>query len=258
VDPAASAGAAGLSESLVSVIPEERRWTIQDAERLLMSLNGVLSARVVARPGGVIDEIHLLTTDEIKPKQTVRNVESALLSWFDLSVDHRKISVAQTDQGRPVLVAAELSESPEVAVAPRRTSVQERLLFAGHRLESERANQVRHKVDVEWDDEIFTGEAVSADVPRPKVEAVAAATLKAVELAAQSRITDHRRGITLALDGVKLVDAFDRTYVMVAVHAICGRHITSLSGATPVTASPDRAAIMATLQATDRWVRGQV
>lgn len=243
----------------MSVSPEERRWTIEDAERLLTSLNGVLSARVVARPGGVIDEIHLLTTDEIKPKQTVRNVESALLSWFDLTVDHRKISVAQTDQRRPVLVTQDPIETlPVTEPVRRRTTAEQRLLFVAHRLESERANQVRHKVDVEWHDEVFTGEAVAADVPRTKVEAVAAATLKAVEQAAQSRVTDERRGITLALDGVKLVDAFDRTYVMVAVHAISGRHITSLCGTTPVTASPDRAAILATLQATDRWVRGQV
>jgi hypothetical protein len=56
---------------------------------------------------------------------------------------------------------------------------------------------------------------------------------------------------------VKLVEAFDRSFVLVAVHAISGRHITALSGATQVSRSPDRAAIMATLQATDRWVRGQ-
>jgi hypothetical protein len=240
----------------VTVRPEERgHWTIQDAERLLMSLNGVLSARVVARPGGAIDEIHLLTTDDIRPKQTVRNVESALLSYFDLSVDHRKISVAQTDR-RPTVAPVE--DAPLHIVQPPEAAQPEgRLLFVAHRIESERANQIRHKVDIEWNDELFTGEAVGADVPKAKLEAVSAATLQALELAAQSRFEDDRRSITLALDGTKLVDAFDRTFVLVAVHAINGRHITALSGATPVTGSPDRAAIMATLQATDRWVRGQ-
>lgn len=240
----------------MTVRPEERgRWTIQDAERLLMSLNGVLSARVVARPGGAIDEIHLLTTDDIKPKQTVRNVESALLSYFDLSVDHRKISVAQTDR-RPVV--APVDEQPLQIGQPSEAARSEgRLLFVAHRIESERANQIRHKVDIEWNEELFTGEAVGADVPKAKLEAVSAATLQALELVAQSRIEDERRSITLALDGTKLVDAFDRTFVLVAVHAINGRHITALSGATPVTGSHDRAAIMATLQATDRWVRGQ-
>lgn len=223
-----------------------------------MSLNGVLSARVVARPGGVIDEIHLLTTDEVKPKQTVRNVESALLSYFDLAVDHRKISVAQTDERRP----ASLETSPELPLqilpGAEPAPSEHRLLFYNHRMESERSNQIRHRVDIEWSGELFTGEAIGADVPRAKLEAVSAATLQAIELAAHSQIEDERRRVTLALDGVKIVDAFDRTFAMVAVHAICGRHITTLSGAIPVTGSPDRAAIMATLQATDRWIRGQV
>lgn len=245
-------------ESHLTVRPEERaRWTIQEAERLLMSLNGVLSARVVARPGGAIEEIHLLTTDEVRPKQTVRNVESALLSYFDLSVDHRKISVAQTDERRPA--ALDLEDRPiQILPLPELGPGERRLLFVNHRMESERANQLRHRVDIEWDGDVFTGEGIAADVLRAKMEAVSAATLQAVELAAQSRIEDERRSITLALDGVKLVEAFDRSFVLVAVHAISGRHITALSGATQVSRSPDRAAIMATLQATDRWVRGQV
>ena len=79
---------------------DEVDWTIQEAERLLLSLKSVVSARVVTRPGGEVEEIHLLTTDEVRAKQTVRNVESALLAHLDLEVDHRKISVAQT-KGRP-------------------------------------------------------------------------------------------------------------------------------------------------------------
>ena len=222
----------------MTVRSEERgRWSIEDAERLLMSLNGVLSARVVARPGGAIDEIHLLTTDTVKPKQTVRNVESALLSYFDLSVDHRKISVAQTGRRPPTVETPVIQDSLQILKAPEPRATEGRLLFVSHRIESERAGHIRHRVDVEWGEELFTGEAVGADVPKAKLE---------------------RRHVTLALDGAKLVDAFDHTYVLVAVHAISGRHIQTLSGATPVTGSPDRAAIMATLQATDRWVRGQL
>lgn len=240
----------------MNVRPEERaRWTIQDAERLLMSLRGVLSARIVARPGGAIDEIHLLTTDEVKPKQTVRNVESALLSYFDLAVDHRKISVAQTDEGRPEPADRELPV--QILPVPEPSPSEGRLLFYNHRMETERSSQIRHRVDLEWEGDLFTGEAVGADVARAKLEAISQATLNAVEEIARSQIEDERRAVTLALDGVKIVDAFDRTFVLVAVHAINGRHITALSGATPVMGSPDRAAIMATLQATDRWVRGQ-
>ena len=45
---------------------------------------------------------------------------------------------------------------------------------------------------------------------------------------------------------------------LVAVHAISGRDTTRLAGTTVSNESTDRAAILATLQATDRWVRGHM
>ncbi len=232
---------------------ERAGWSIAEAERLLLSLQGVVSARVIARPGGQIEEIHMLTTADVKPKATVRNVESALLAHLDLSVDHRKISVAQTTHESP----AELPE-PElpVHILPEPPATDSRLLFYSHQVETERSNQVKHRVEIEWRGDRFVGEATAADLPRPKLEAVAGATLRAVETALQNRQEEGRRSVTLSLDGVKVVDAFDRKFVLVAVHALAGRDLTRLAGTTVSDESTDRAAILATLQATDRWVRG--
>ncbi len=229
------------------------KWTIQEAERLLMSLQGVVSARVVARPGGEIDEVHMLTTDEVRPKQTVRNVESALLAQLDLNVDHRKISVAQTTEA----TAAQLSEPvlPMQLVAEP-TASSRRLLFYSHQVETERSNQVKHRVEVEWQGDSYVGEARAADLPRPKLEAVAQATLEAIEKALRAKQGEGRREVTLSLDGVRVIDAFERKFVLVAVHAISGRDVARLAGTTVSDESTDRAAILATLQATDRWVRG--
>jgi len=231
---------------------ERVRWSIQEAERLLLSLPGVVSARVVARPGGDVEEIHLLTTTEVKPKQTVRNVESALLAHLDVSVDHRKISVAQTTEARSSLPEPELP----VRIVPEPQPYESRLLFYGHQMESERSNQVRHKVEIEWRGDRYTGEATAADLPRPKLEAVAAATLRAVEKALQENLEENRPSPTLSLDGVKIIDAFERKFVLVAVHAMAGRNLSRLAGTNVADESMDRAAILATLQATDRWVRG--
>lgn len=234
---------------------EERvRWTIQEAERLLMSLPGVVSARVVARPGGEVEEVHLLTTTDVKPKQTVRNVESALLAHLDLSVDHRKISVAQTSDRRAA--APEPEPPPPVHIMPPPKPHESRLLFYGHQMESERSNQVRHKVEIEWRGERYLGEATAADLPRAKLEAVATATLRAVERALEHNLDGNRPSPTLQLDGVKVIEAFDRRFVLVAVHAMAGRHHLRLAGTNVADESMDRAAILATLQATDRWVRG--
>lgn len=223
-------------------------WTIERAEELLGSLTGVVSVRIVAQPGGDIQEIHLLTTEEVSPKQTVRNVESALLAQLDLAVDHRKISVARTSGG-------EGGDEPSrfLQAVPSRT--EERLLFVGHQTESQRSHSVRMSVAVEWKGERYEGHAEGTDLPRSRLETVADATLRAVEAAMAD---DERGGFTLALDGAKLIDAFERRYVLVAVHAITDREVTPLSGAAGVSDAPDRAVILATLQATDRWVRGRV
>ena len=71
-----------------SVLPIKR------AEELLLSLPGVISARIIAADDGTVSDIHMLTTVEVNPKQTVRNVESALMAHLNMKVDHRKISVA--------------------------------------------------------------------------------------------------------------------------------------------------------------------
>src|SRR5687768_4890687 len=49
-----------------------------DVEQLLSGLAGVISARVVSNANGRLDEIHVLASDRLHPKQIVRNVESAL------------------------------------------------------------------------------------------------------------------------------------------------------------------------------------
>jgi hypothetical protein len=69
---------------------------IARAEELLGTLPGVVSVRIEASPLGDVDAIHVLTSVEIGPKQTVRNIESALLAHLGMRVDHRKISVATT------------------------------------------------------------------------------------------------------------------------------------------------------------------
>ena len=109
----------------------ESEWNIERAEALLNSLRGVLSARVVARPGGVIEEIHLLTEGDVPAKQSVRNVESALLAHFGLKIDHRKVSVAQTDDEQGAAVRA-------LEVSGGRSG-EGRFLFVNHRVETEKA-----------------------------------------------------------------------------------------------------------------------
>ena len=229
-------------------LTEKPEWSIEGAEALLNSLRGVVSARIVARPGGVIEEIHVLTEGGVTAKQTVRNVESALLAHFGLKIDHRKVSVAQTDDEQRAEVKA------VEGLGGR--SKERRFLFSTHRVETERRHRVRILVTVEWGDEQYEGEATGADLPRARLETTAAATLAAIGKAIVAFIGEGE--VALSVDGVKTIEAFDGQFVLVAIHAIHGRSITALAGAAAVEDTADRAVILGTLQAADRWVRGRI
>ncbi|GMR13098.1 MAG: hypothetical protein BMS9Abin29_1297 [Gemmatimonadota bacterium] len=236
--------------------PFDEGWTIERAEELLNSLVGVVSARVVARPGGSVEEIHLLATRDLTPKQIVRNVESALLARFDLEVDHRVISVAQAEVETETAKLETEAAKLEVVRKPEASGSERRILFVGHQVLTERAHRVRAAVTVEWRGKHYTGEATGADLPRARLDTTATATLAAIENGVS--LFSHEDGATLSLDGVRMVEAFDQTFVLVAVHAMHGRQITALAGAAAVDDSPDRAVILGTLQATDRWIRGRI
>lgn len=69
---------------------------LRRAEELILRLAGVVSVRIVPGLAGAIDEVHVLTTDRVHPKHTVRNIESALMAHLGIRVNHKKISVATT------------------------------------------------------------------------------------------------------------------------------------------------------------------
>ncbi|MGE5580361.1 MAG: hypothetical protein ACM3WU_09990 [Bacillota bacterium] len=80
---------------------ERRTVSVKDIESLLTCLPGVQKARVVVNDWGAIEEIHILTGLGRNPKQIVRDVQSALKAQWDITVDRRKVSVAQIQAGMP-------------------------------------------------------------------------------------------------------------------------------------------------------------
>lgn len=92
---------------------------IRRAEELIATLPGVLSVRIVPSDAGAIDEVHVLTTDAVAPKQTVRNIESALIAELGLRVNHRKISIATTlDPSRAADAAPAGAKAPTTVFIP--------------------------------------------------------------------------------------------------------------------------------------------
>ncbi|MEO5824539.1 MAG: hypothetical protein ABIR59_01485 [Gemmatimonadales bacterium] len=213
-------------------------WNVRRAENLLTSLEGVLSARVVTTPLGEVSEIHILAHAGQTPKQVVRNVESALLAHLGLKVDHRKISIAQTADVKPI-------ETLDLG-AVRDRAAQRMVLFDDLSMATgPRNRRVTATVALTSEGRIESASEEGPDTARNRMDVAARATVAVLE-----RLLD-RGG--LALEGVQMHEAFGRTWVMVGVQAIGGRESKLLVGTAEVRESAEHAAVYATLDATNRW-----
>jgi len=259
-----------------SVLPIKR------AEELLATLPGVIAARIIASDNGAVDEIHVLTTSEVTPKQTVRNIESALIAHLGMRVDHRKISVAttlETDQSKDAAREAAKEkerESKERETKERETKEREaklvaeaaasaaaaassslpvkverlngRLLyFEDVEVRRSRAKGIACRVTLKKGAETFVGEAEGMENERSRIELAARAALQAL---AQAEPSDR----ALALDGVRLIEAFDREFVFVGVTARFARTSALLTGSCEIRESAETASVLAVLDATNRWI----
>ena len=213
-------------------------WGVRRAENLLTSLEGVLSARVVTTPLGEVSEVHILAQAGLQAKQLVRNIESALLAQLGLKVDHRKISIAQTAEVRPI-------EALEKDVV-RDRMLQRALLFESMSVSpAKRPHRLAITVTLSFRGQTETAEEEASDTPRSRVEGAAKASVAVID----RLMTDH----SVALEGAKIVDAFDREFAFVAVQGLGGRETSLLTGSAEIKESAERAAVFAVLDATNRW-----
>jgi len=208
---------------------------IQRAEELLATLPGVISARIVASATGSVEEIHVLTTTDVTPKQTVRNVESALIAHLGMHVSHKKISVAT-------------SEPTGAVVRPiATTGLRRRIYFEDVEVRRSRSRGIACRVTLRKGDDAFHGEAEGVESERQRFELAARAALCAIRLA-------EGTDCALMLEGCTVVDAFERQWVLVGVTARQGREPSLATGTAEVRGSPETASVLAVLDATNRWL----
>lgn len=96
----------------------------------------------------------------------------------------------------------------------------------------------------------FNGQAEGPEIPGVRAEIAARATLEALN----SAEGDH---VALALKGARVLRIFESPLVVVGLYGMNTGESTPLVGACLVRHSVEQAAILATLQAVDRWLSWQ-
>ena len=239
---------ADVSPIAGAVLPIER------AEELLVTLPGVLNVRIVPGPTGEVSEVHVLTTTEVSPKQTVRNVESALLANLGMRVSHKKISVA-TSEGPAAEAIRAARYTPGFGapvVTPPATEASSKsnrrlLYFEDVEVRRSRASGMTCRVTLRRGDQMFVGEAQGQETHAVRTETAARATMAAVQQA-------DTEGRMLAFEGARIVDAFERQFAFVALTTRYGRESALLTGSAEIKDGIETASVLAVLDATNRWV----
>lgn len=264
---------------------------IRRAEELLSTLPGVIAARIIASDTGAVDEIHILTSADIAPKQTVRNVESALIAHLGMRVDHRKISVATTQESKkpapevatPQKVEREVHPTPSIAsqpvaaklaqvVAPPVTTTRSSTALPNRETAIPPRPQVAvlsqpsrayYFEDIEVRRSRLHGLSCRVTLTKGDQSFVGEAEgmeseRSRIELAARAALKAIKEegvdGRPLDLTGALMIEAFGREFVFVGVTAQQGRTSALLTGTCEVKDSPETASVLAVLDATNRWI----
>jgi hypothetical protein len=200
-----------------------------DIETTIRSLKDVLSARVVLSKTGTIEEIHVFTTSTRAPKQMVRDVESALMAEFGLVLDHKKVSIAQTQDSTPIQSDDRRLKFSDVAIS----------------LNGAKAEATVH---LSRNGDTYTGMADGHSSSHNQLRLIATSTLRAVE---NSHGSD---GLLVLEDLNPAVTLSGRGIVVVCVNMMTPRGEDLLAGSAVVKQDMWKAVVNATLDAVNRRV----
>lgn len=215
---------------------------LAEIDRLIETLTGVVRARV--RPsddGGGLSEIHVLSDGAIAPKQIVRNIETALRTAFDLTIDHRIVSIAVLKEGSDV-EAVEADGGTAAAAPPS-----QRVVFRRVRVVQEEPMKCTAYVELRLGDVIFEGHHRDTDTPQARVFSSARAVIEALEYLAQ-------REMAFYLAGLEALRVFQRDVVVVLVEGRRDRDRVRMLGTAVVGEDPNEAAVRAVLDAVNRFI----
>lgn len=212
---------------------------IETAIRSLRNIEGA----TVKSEGDEIREIHVITSSNRPPKNIVRDVQTVLQTRFGVSIDHRVVSVAQTQPGagRESVSLDDLEDSSRAGVDERVRFESVNLFVAGARTQAQ--------VELKWKGMPRMGSASGFSTRDEAHRLVAAAAIAAI----QEFLSDP---VAFAVQGVEIVQLGKRQAAVVSISMFVQRQEKLLLGCSPVETDTPQAVVLATLAAVNRVLGG--
>ena len=204
-----------------------RRVSATEVEAVIRSLRGIISVCAVAGKDGELEELHVLADGGRVPKQVVRDVESALMAQYGFELDHKIVSVAQTQNGKQFRFSDSRLKFSDVQIS----------------LNGTKAEAI---VRLIRNDDVYTGSAAGHSSSHNQLRLIATATLRALE---NCQGTD---GMLVLEDLDSSVSISGRGIVVALVNMITERGEDYLAGSAIVKQDLWKAVVNASLDAINR------
>jgi hypothetical protein len=198
---------------------------VEEIEKSINKLNGVLFSKIVLAKNQEIKEIHIITKDFCNPKKISRDIESLLIAQYNIAIDYRKISIAQVREEKDYSNRMKFSD---ISVS----STEEQLLV---------------KVKLENKDRVFEGKIDCTNWNRNKEYIIARATLDA--------ITSFMNGkIFFQVDEIKTLQMEGKEVILISINLISSDGKENLVGAALVGDDQNKTIVNAILKAVNRRI----
>jgi len=198
---------------------------VEEIEKSINKLNGVLFSKIVLAEDQEIKEIHVITKDFCSPKKISRDIESLLIAKHNISIDYRKISIAQVRDEQ---------------------DYSQRLKFLDITVSSTEEN-LQVIVKLENKDKIFEGKINCANWNKNREYIIARATLDA--------ITSFLNGkIFFQVDEIRKLKIDNKEIILISVNLISSQGKENLVGAALVGDDPNKTVGIAILKAINRRI----
>jgi hypothetical protein len=198
---------------------------VEEIEKSINKLNGVLFSKIVLAKNQEIKEIHIITKDFCNPKKISRDIESLLIAQYNIAIDYRKISIAQVREEKDYSNRMKFSD---ISVS----STEEQLLV---------------KVKLENKDRVYEGKIDCTNWNRNKEYIIARATLDA--------ITSFMNGkIFFQVDEIKTLQMEGKEVILISINLLSSEGKENLVGAALVAEDQNKTIVNAILKAVNRRI----
>ncbi|HKL11644.1 MAG TPA: hypothetical protein VJ990_09360 [Clostridia bacterium] len=198
----------------------------KEIEETIGSLPDVISCKVIAEEE-LITEVHVLAENSRNAKQISRDIQSAIISKFDVDLDYKKISVAQID----------FQQNWGKSSRPEIKSV-------GFSVGGNMAEVIVELLD---DEEIYVSKASGFNTPRNVHRLLAEATISCINNMSK---TESK----FILEGVRKVRLVEEDVFVAGVSLMASSQEIFLSGAAVVRKDDKQSVVKAVLDAINRKV----